>query len=77
MFPKEIPQGLLPLRGIEHQINLVPGIVLPNRLTYKSNPQETHEIEKQVTDLMTKGWVEKSLSPCVVPVILVPKKDES
>jgi len=28
-----------------------------------------------VHDLLDKGWVQKSLSPCVVPVLLVPKKD--
>nr|KYP43281.1 Transposon Ty3-I Gag-Pol polyprotein [Cajanus cajan] len=39
---------------------------LPNRPTYRTNPQETKEIEKQV---------QKSLSHCVVPVLLVPKKD--
>ena len=41
VFPKEIPQGLPPLRGIEHQIDLVLGAVLPNRPTCRSNPQET------------------------------------
>jgi len=75
VFPKEVPQGLPPLRGIEHQIDLIPGASLPNRPAYQSNPQETKEIQKQVEDLMQNGWVKESLSPCAVPVILVPKKD--
>jgi len=74
-FPKEISPGLPPLRGIEHHIDLVPGAVLPNRPAYRSNPQETKEIQKQVEDLFHKGWVTESLSPYAVPVILVPKKD--
>ena len=42
-----------------------------------SNPQETKEIQRQVDELLEKGWVRDSMSPCVVPVILVPKKDGS
>ena len=75
IFPKEGPFGLPPFRGIEHQIDLVPGVSLPNRLAYRTNPQETKEIESQVQELLEKGWVQKSLSPSVVPVLLVPKKD--
>nr|KYP55075.1 Transposon Ty3-G Gag-Pol polyprotein [Cajanus cajan] len=67
--------GLPPLRGIEHQIDLVSGASLPNRPAYRTNPQETKEIESQVQELLEKGWVRKSLSPCAVPVLLVPKKD--
>ncbi|CAJ2661905.1 unnamed protein product [Trifolium pratense] len=74
MFPKEIPSGLPPIRGIEHHIDLNPGASLPNRPAYRSNPQQTQEIQRQVTELVSKGWVRESLSPCVVPVILVPKK---
>ena len=75
VFPKDIPSGLPPLRGIEHQIDLIPGASLPNRAPYRTNPQETKEIQKQVQELLDKGYIRISLSPCAVPVILVPKKD--
>jgi hypothetical protein len=48
VFPGEIPPGLPPLRGIEHQIDLIPGISLPNRAVYRTNPEETKEIQRQV-----------------------------
>jgi hypothetical protein len=32
------------------------------------------EIQRQVQELLDNGYVRESLSPCVVPVILVPKK---
>jgi len=64
IFPKEIPPGIPPLRGMEHQIDLVPGASLPNRLAYRTNPHETKEIESQVKELLEKGWVQESLTPC-------------
>jgi len=77
VFPNEILKGLTPLRGIEHHIDLLPRAFLPNRPTYRSNPQETKGIQTQVEELMNKGWVQESMSPCVVSLILVPKKDGS
>jgi hypothetical protein len=44
VFPMDIPPGLPPLRGIEHQIDLIPGASLPNRAPYRTNPNETKEI---------------------------------
>jgi len=77
VFPQDIPHGLPPQRGIEHSIDLIPGASLPNRPTYRSNPEETKEIQKQVEKLLEKRWIRESLSPCAMPVLLVPKKDGS
>ncbi|XP_035539638.1 uncharacterized protein LOC118344013, partial [Juglans regia] len=75
VFPEEMPNELPPIRGIEHQIDFVPGAAIPNRPAYRSNPEETKELQRQVEDLMSKGYVRESMSPCAVPVLLVPKKD--
>ncbi|XP_038877565.1 uncharacterized protein LOC120069820 [Benincasa hispida] len=42
---------------------------------YRTNPIKAKEIQRQVEKLMDKGYVRESMSPCSVPVILVPKKD--
>ncbi|XP_019159918.1 PREDICTED: uncharacterized protein LOC109156520 [Ipomoea nil] len=62
--PEELPAGLPPLRGIEHQIDLVPGMPLPNRPAYRCNPEETKEIQKQVNELLAKEKIRECLS-CV------------
>ncbi|RDY04714.1 hypothetical protein CR513_11536, partial [Mucuna pruriens] len=50
VFPYEVSSGLPPIREIEHHINLITGATLPIRPTYRSNPNETKEIQKQVND---------------------------
>jgi hypothetical protein len=77
VFPMDLPPGLPPLCGIEHQINLIPDASLPNRAPYRTNPDETKEIQRQVQTLLDKGYIRESLSPCLFPVLLVPKKDGS
>jgi hypothetical protein len=75
VFLEEMPNELPPIRGIEHQIDFVPGAAIPNRPAYRSNPEATKELQRQVEDLMSKGYVRESMSPCAAPVLLVPKKD--
>ncbi|KAK1694503.1 hypothetical protein QYE76_011200 [Lolium multiflorum] len=57
VFPDELPHGLPPLRGIEHRIDLIPGAPLPNRAAYRTNPEDTKEIQRQIQDLLAKGEV--------------------
>jgi hypothetical protein len=75
IFHAEIPPGLSPLKGIEHQIDLILGATLPNRVAYRTNLKETKEIQLQLQKLLDHGYVRESLSPYVVPVILVPNKN--
>ncbi|XP_071909750.1 uncharacterized protein [Coffea arabica] len=55
VFPEDIPNGLPPLRGIEHQIDFIPGSSLPNKEPYRTNPEETKEQQRQVEELLSKG----------------------
>ncbi|XP_071940457.1 uncharacterized protein [Coffea arabica] len=44
IFPKDIPSGLPPICGIEHQIDFVLGATIPNYPAYKNNPEQTKEL---------------------------------
>ena len=41
VFPDDIPSGLPPIRGIEHKIDFIPSSIIPNKLAYRYNPEET------------------------------------
>jgi len=77
VFPSELRYGLPLKRSIQHKIDLIPDATLPNKLAYRMNPLETQEVQRQMDELLAKGLIRESLSPCVVPALLVPKKDDS
>ena len=73
VFPNDVSSGLPPIRGIEHQIDFMSGATIPNRPAYRSNPEEAKELQRQVKELMTKGYMRECMSLCAVPMLIVPK----
>jgi hypothetical protein len=44
VFLKEVSSGLPLIRGIEHQIDLVLGVMIPNRPSYQNNHKKINEL---------------------------------
>jgi hypothetical protein len=71
----ELPHSLPPIRSIIHHIDLIPGAILPNKYAYRLTLRENEEVKNQVQELLDKGVVRESLSPCVVPIVWSLKKN--
>ena len=75
MFPMELPDRLPLMREVQHAIDLVSRVSLPNLPHYRLNPIEHAELRRQIEELMRKGFIQMSKSPCVIPTLLTRKKD--
>jgi hypothetical protein len=71
----ELPRLLPLIKSVSHHIDLIPRASLPNKETYRLTPQENEEVKRQVHNLMDKGLVRESLSPCAIPTVLSSKKN--
>ena len=68
------PKGLPPKREIQHEIQLQQDVPLPNIDIYSLSILQNGEIKKKVQELVEKGVIHPSTSPCGSPIVLVPKK---
>jgi hypothetical protein len=64
IFPSEVPAGLPPLRGIEHQIDLILSASLTNRAPYRTNPKKQKKFMAKYKNYLTRGM-------CVSLLVLV------
>jgi hypothetical protein len=74
MVVDELPNSLPPIKSICHHIDLIPGESIPNKVAYRLTPRENEEVKNQIQELLDKGLVRESLSPCAVPTVLSPNK---
>ena len=77
VFPHELPPDLPSMQDIQHAVNLVPRAPLPNKPAYHMAPKGKEELQKQVQELLDRGYIQVSISLCAVPTLLTSKKDGS
>jgi hypothetical protein len=70
---EEVPPGACSTAGAVHSIPLMPGAQPINQRPYRTPQALLPELEKQIQDLLDKGWIRPSSSPWGSPVLFVCK----
>ena len=60
---------------IIHQMDLIIEASFSNKAGHRMTPVESEELNRQVNELLWRGLIQESLSPCVVLGVLAPKKN--
>nr|GEV39716.1 putative reverse transcriptase domain-containing protein [Tanacetum cinerariifolium] len=76
VFLEDLP-GLLPIRQVEFQIDLISGAAPVALAPYRLAPSEMQELSNQLQELIDQGFIRPSTLPWGAPVLFVKKKDES
>eukprot|EP00253_Pinus_taeda_P027663 PITA_27663 len=65
-FPAGVPLHC----QVKHSIDLTPGAPLPNGPIYRPSILENDEMKRQIQELLQKGHIRPSSSPCGSPIVL-------
>jgi hypothetical protein len=76
VFLEELP-SLPPDRDIQFSMELLPGTTPISKRAYRMDVKDLIELNKQIEELLEKGFIRPSLSPWGAPVLFVNKKDGS
>ena len=77
LFPNELPKGLALEQALPHRIDVAVGTEPISKPSYRLSAFEAAEVERQLADYLSKGFICKSFSPWASPILLVKKKDGS
>ena len=58
-------------------MDLISGASFPNKAPYRLTPTKNEKLNRQVHEFLQKALIRESLSPCVVPIVLAPKRMEN
>jgi hypothetical protein len=74
VFPRELP-GMPPERKVEFAIELIPCTAPISKRAYRVSGPELVELNKQIDELLEKGYIRSSTLPWAAPMLFVEKKD--
>ncbi|GBG77967.1 hypothetical protein CBR_g25898 [Chara braunii] len=74
-FPEVLaePRGV-PERPVKHKIEIIEGSVHPKGCVYRMGQGELEDLQRQIDDMIDRGWIRPSESEFGAPVLFVPKK---
>jgi hypothetical protein len=76
IFLEDLP-GMPLDQDVEFTIELQSGTAPISRRPYKMTPKELAELKLQLKELLDKGYIHLSSSPCGCPALFVKKKNQS
>nr|GFC54855.1 putative reverse transcriptase domain, aspartic peptidase domain protein [Tanacetum cinerariifolium] len=73
---EELP-GIPSVREVEFSIELISGAEPISKAPYRMAPIELKDLKDQLQELLERGFIRPSVSPCGAPVLFVKNKDDS